>query len=65
MNKNETHTTSVKLSKDLFDQFKITSIKYKFTFQKLAERCTHLYLTDPEFRKLINNHTNLELKEDN
>ena len=52
----DTHTTSVKIPRGLFEEFKITSIKYKFTFQKLAERCLHLYLNDPEFRRNINNY---------
>lgn len=45
--------TSVKLDKDLFEQFKINSIKLKFSFQKLSERAIYLYNTDPEFRKMI------------
>jgi hypothetical protein len=45
--------TSVKLDKELFEQFKINSIKFKFSFQKLSERAIFLYNTDPEFRKMI------------
>jgi hypothetical protein len=54
--------TSVKVDKDIFEAFKITSIKTKFSLQKLADRCMHLYLTDPEFQKLVHNHMNLELE---
>jgi hypothetical protein len=53
--------TSVKIKSDLFDEFKIECVKRKFSFQKLADRAIHLYLTDEDFRKQINNHNNLEL----
>jgi len=54
--------TSVKLDKDLFEQFKVECIKRKFSFQKLSERAVHLYLTDENFRKQIHNHNNLSLE---
>ena len=47
--------TSVKVDKDIFEAFKIETIKTKFSLQKLADRCMHLYLTDPEFQKLVHN----------
>ena len=53
--------TSVKIKSDLFNEFKIGCVKRKFSFQKLADRAIHLYLTDEDFRKQINNHNNLEL----
>ena len=53
--------TSVKIKSDLFNEFKIECVKRKFSFQKLSERAIHLYLTDENFRKQINNHNNLEL----
>lgn len=45
--------TSVKVDKDLFEEFRVNTIKLKFSLQKLTERAMHLYNTDPEFRKLI------------
>jgi len=54
--------TSVKLDKDLFEQFKVECIKRKFSFQKLSERAVHLYLTDESFRKQIHNHNNLSFE---
>ena len=54
--------TSVKVDKDIFEVFKIEKIKTKFSLQKLADRCMHLYLTDPEFQKLVHNHMNLNLE---
>lgn len=53
--------TSVKIQSDLFEEFKIECVKRKFSFQKLADRAIYLYLTDEDFRKKINNQTDLEL----
>ena len=53
--------TSVKVKSDLFENFKIECVKRKFSFQKLADRSIYLYLKYEDFRKKINNHTNLEL----
>ena len=47
--------TSVKVPEDLFEQFKIACVKYKFSVQKLTERSMFLYLTSDEFRKNIHN----------
>jgi len=47
--------TSVKVPEDLFEQFKIACVKYKFSVQKLTERSMFLYLTNEEFRKSIHN----------
>jgi hypothetical protein len=58
--KNEKLTlTSVKVHGDLFDEFKVASIKNKFNLQKLTNRAMHLYLSDEEFRKQLHNHTDL------
>jgi hypothetical protein len=54
------HTTSVKIDEALWEDFKISCVKYKFSLQKLADRAIHLYLTDEEFKKLIHNHNNLD-----
>jgi hypothetical protein len=54
--------TSVKIDKDLFEDFKVECIKMKFSFQKLSERAVHLYLTDPDFRKQIHNHKDLSVE---
>jgi hypothetical protein len=47
--------TSVKVPEDLFEQFKIACVRYKFSVQKLTERSMFLYLTNEEFRKNIHN----------
>ena len=59
MDKKELTLTSVKVQSDLFEDFKISCVKYKFSLQKLVDRAVHLYLTDEEFRKSIHNHNNL------
>jgi hypothetical protein len=53
--------TSVKVQSELFNEFKISCVRHKFSFQKLADRCIHLYLTDEEFKRQIHNHTDLNL----
>ena len=61
MNKRELQLTSVKVHRELFEEFKIECVKTKFSFQKLSDRSIYLYLTDEEFRKTIHNQTNLQL----
>mgnify|MGYP003125652519 CR=1 FL=1 len=61
MAKGNLKLTSVKLVDHLFDDFKVSSIRYKFNLQKLANRAVHLYLTDEDFRKKIHNHTDLTI----
>lgn len=61
MNKKDMTLTSVKVQSELFEQFKVSCVKYKFSLQKLADRTIHLYLTDEEFRRKLHNHNNLNL----
>ena len=63
MSEKNQQLTSVKLDKDLFEQFKIECIKRKFSFQKLSERAIHLYLTNDDFKKQIHNYSDLSLEE--
>ncbi len=58
---NNQQLTSVKVDKEVFEAFKIKCVTTKFSLQKLADRGMHLYLTDPEFQKIVHNHMNLEL----
>jgi hypothetical protein len=62
MSEKNQQLTSVKLDKDLFENFKVECIKRKFSFQKLSERAVHLYLTNEDFRKQVHNHNNLSLE---
>jgi hypothetical protein len=47
--------TSVKIPTELFEEFKINCIRYKFSIQKLTERTMYLYITNEEFRKQMHN----------
>ena len=53
--------TSVKIQSGLFDEFKVACVRHKFSFQKLADRAIHMYLTDEDFKKKVHNHTNLDI----
>ncbi len=53
MKKKEMHLTSVKVEEELFQKFRISCIKNKFSLQKLVERGVHLYLNDPDFKRMI------------
>ena len=61
MNKSELQLTSVKVHRNLFEEFKIECVKTKFSFQKLSDRAIYLCLTNEEFKKTIHNQTNLQL----
>ena len=58
---NKMQLTSVKVPEDLFEQFKIACVKYKFSVQKLTERSMYLYLTNEEFRKQVHNQLDTTL----
>jgi hypothetical protein len=58
-----TQLTSVKVDKDLFDNFKIECVKRKFSLNKLVNRAMDLYLNDESFRKQVTNITNLKIKD--
>jgi hypothetical protein len=61
MKQNKT-LTSVKINSEMFEEFKVATVRYKFTLQKLTERSIHLYLTDDSFRKQIHSHINVEFE---
>lgn len=54
--------TSVRLHPELFNRFKTSCISDDFTFQKLAERCIFLYLTDEEFKEKVLSVEKLKVK---
>lgn len=60
MAKQNLQLTSVKIPENLFEAFKISCVRYKFSIQKLTERSMYLYLTDEEFRKTIHNQLDTE-----
>jgi hypothetical protein len=61
---NKMQLTSVKVPEDLFEQFKIACVKYKFSVQKLTERSMYLYLTNEDFRKTIHNQLDTQLSQE-
>lgn len=63
MKSSDKRLTTVRIDDELFQEFKFQCIKDKFSFQKLASRSIFLYLTDKNFKKNIQNVTNLNLKE--
>ena len=56
------HTTSVKIDETLWDDFKISCVKHKFSLQKLVDRAIFLYLTEEEFKKKLHSQINMKLK---
>lgn len=54
--------TSVRVEQELFEDFKIECVRYKFSFQKLADRAIFFYLTDDKFRERIHNLNDLNRK---
>ena len=58
-----TQLTSVKVDKELFDDFKIACVKRKFSLNKLVNRAIDLYLTDENFRKQVTNYNNPKIKD--
>ena len=53
--------TSIKVEDKLFDEFKITGVKYKISSRKLFERAMYLFIKDENFRAKILNQLSLEL----
>ena len=49
----ETLLTSVKLVRDIYEAFKVDSIRSGMTFQRFANYSLKKYNTDPEFQKEI------------
>ena len=59
---NNKKLTSVKVEEDLLQEFKLQCVKYKFSFQKLADRAIFLYITEKKFRDQIHNQTDIKIK---
>jgi hypothetical protein len=54
--------TSVRVEQELFEEFKMECVRYKFSFQKLADRAIYFYLTDEKFRDKIHNQIDINKK---
>ena len=57
--------TTVRLQDTLFEDFKAEAIRNKITMRNLLERSMFLYMTDPDFKKVINNQLNAYYKREN
>ena len=53
-------TTSVKIIKDLYNDFRHASLDGNINLQKLVNRCVMLYVKDEDFRKKLNDEIKLE-----
>ena len=51
--------TSVKILEDLYKRFKQTTVNTKMTLQKLTNRSIDLYLTDENYKNIVETHDNL------
>ena len=60
--KRDEKLTSVKITKPLFDEFKMACLQNNFSFKKLADRSIFLYLTDKEFKHKVHNKNNIKIK---
>jgi len=45
--------TTVKLENDLYDEFKLQTIKKKLTLQTFVDRCVHLYTSNNKFKDIV------------
>ena len=51
--------TSVKILKELYKNFKTSTIESEFTLQKLVNRSMDLYVLDSDFKNKIHSYNNL------
>jgi hypothetical protein len=56
----ELKLTTVKIFEDKYHRFKEESLDSDMTLQKLVNRSVTLYLTDPEYKKLIDGMLDLQ-----
>ena len=48
--------TSVHVDAELWQEFKVMCVRNRFTFQKLAEKSIHLFLTNEKYAKHLMDH---------
>jgi hypothetical protein len=54
--------TTVRLQDELFEDFKQEAIRSKITMRNLLERSMFLFMTNPEFKKIITNQLHANYK---
>lgn len=57
----ELKLTTVKIFEDKYHKFKESNVDSSMTLQKLVNRSLTLYLTDPEYKKIIDNMLELQM----
>lgn len=45
--------TSVRIEPEMYNEFRVICLRYKFSLRKLVERSMYAYINDEEFRKQI------------
>ena len=58
--KSKIKLTSVKIVKDLYNEFKHVSLDENLNLQKLVNRCILLYIEDENFRDKVNKSVDLK-----
>jgi len=61
MSQKETTLTSVKIFKNLYNDYKYMTVNNTMSFQKLVNRSVYLYLNDDEFKQKINETKDLKI----
>lgn len=60
MGKKDHSLTSISLPDKILEDFKVASIRNKFSLQKLTERAIYLYLMDDDFKAKIHSQIDTE-----
>ena len=61
----DTKLTSVKILENLYNDFKIKTVKNEMTLQKLTNRCISLYIHDEDFRNQVETNEDLTISGSN
>ena len=61
MSQKETTLTSVKIFKNLYNDYKYMTVNNTMSFQKLVNRSVYLYLNDENFKQKIDETKDLKI----
>ncbi len=61
MSQKETTLTSVKIFKNLYNDYKYLTVNNTMSFQKLVNRSVYLYLNDENFKQKIDETKDLKI----
>lgn len=45
--------TSVRIEPEMYNEFRVICLRYRFSLRKLVERSMYAYINDEEFRKQV------------